>query len=147
MMDAGQQKRWRGMALFVLMLSFCIVLTEASAYGAMVYDATAKNETEFSVKVEAYNNQWFSGMGMGEQYIQPGGSYTWHSSTYCLNGFKGQIRDSAGNWHKMQDTDCLGNKTTQFGSSSCCWNLNFGVCRKSGSGSQEIRDDDYGFCK
>jgi hypothetical protein len=146
-MGTGQPKRWRGMALFVVMLSFCIGLTETSASGAMVYEATAKNETELVVRVEAYNDQWSSGMGLGEQTIQPGGSYTWRSSTYCLCGFKGQIRDSAGNWYKMQDTDCNGNKTSSIGFSACCWNLNFKVCRKEGVGNKEIKDGDYGFCK
>ncbi len=135
------------MKIRALLAAIVLVLGCGLCSLSFAWDVTVSNATELVAKVEGHVDHVFWTSGMGEQTIQPGGSYTWHSGSWCPDGLSGEIRDSAGNWRKIQETSCLGHKCSHDSWTSCCWNLNFKVCRKAGIGYQEIRDDDYGFCK
>jgi hypothetical protein len=114
------------------------------------YNVTVTNDTDCYVAVSLYVYVMFKGNSLHSyRIIEPGGTYTFQTDALnCPSGFRGYVYDRDFTWEKkLTPTSILGHETSKSGFSAGCWNSSWKICRKHGSQGEQVRDNDYGFCK
>ena len=133
---------------FLTKLALVILLLVLSATTAEAYEVTITNDSAYTCEVSVWTMHLFFSVNEGTFTLQPGQSHTWDTGGWCPAGFSGDIAGPQG-WRRLQMADCLGNNSsssTGF-SATCCWRLNYKICKKISGDHIELRDNDYGFCK
>lgn len=133
---------------FLTKLALVILLLFLSATTAEAYEVTITNDSAYTCQISVWTMHLFFSQNEGTATLQPGQSHTWQTGAWCPSGFSGDILGPQG-WRNLQMTNCLGNNcssSTGF-MATCCWNLNYKICKKISGNHIELRDNDYGFCK
>jgi len=133
---------------FLTKSALVILLLFLSATTAEAYEVTITNDSAYTCQISVWTMHLFFSQNEGTATLQPGQSHTWQTGAWCPSGFSGDILGPQG-WRNLQMTNCLGNNcssSTGF-MATCCWNLNYKICKKISGDHIELRDNDYGFCK
>lgn len=135
--------------LFVAVTVGSVAEQDVYAGGGIDYKVTVRNPTDSRCAVNVYVNQIVNTpLGSSSTIIQPHTTVIFRTGSLCPSGLRGSYWDAdSGVWRKMKDTHCLGYAISYHGFTACCWDVNFYVCRKTGSPGSAIQDKDYGFCK
>ena len=128
------------MKIRALLAAIVLVLGCGFCSLSFAWDVTVHNPTPYFVQVEIYTTVFTSEI-LESTIITKNSSHTFKTGNWCPSGFKGNFMPGA----RIASTSILGHETELF--SAGCWNSSWQICRKRGNEGDEIKDNDYGFCK
>jgi hypothetical protein len=115
--------------MFVFMLAALLLFSPCIA---SAYTVEIKNTTSGTVAVDLYTSGFFVEKHFGLAQIEPGQSYTFHTSAKCPSSLTGIARTSAGWWIELPNMGCAGLSEGNRAGGICCWDSKWQVIYQSG---------------